>query len=633
MSILDAAIAIAEKGATPIPLKGKVPVLDGWQKLRNVTSDQIREWDTKGILQNVGIVCGEASKNLVVIDFDGLDAYKAFAEKFPELADTFTVLTGSGKGKHCYFKVDLLPPSEKAMDTPLGNIEIKANGTQVVAPPSVHPDTNLPYSVARQVAIKHVTDLSDLLAWIREMKPGGWQPYPAVLLVGKQDAINHLVIGALQRYFDAQSGMKYHGDWINCACPNKSAHNHGDSTPSFGYNCKSGIGHCYRCGVILTKDLCALAGIDYKAMGGLFEAKPPRTSPGPESTPPSREPNTANGRIEGKTTPDHTSPNGTRFIDRSDVLRTYIDRVFDIDKPPDSAPILFPLRVMHKFGGMAKVIKPGKLVAVVGTSGSGKTSMLETMVDGWLRIGIRVMVWSPEWDADEFADRAVQRYGGPSATDIYLHEMYKRELADGKITGFLGKALTEEQEDAAMKAIRTMREWSGDVTYIQNPLLTSEQLHHELGERLAGMSGDVRPKALVIDYAQLMHSLQKLGQAMSMYEMLMRIKASCVHHKLVGVIATQTTKADARSANGGGLLDNQSARYVNDDPFNLFITLNPEFTEFDIPMDTAVLNLVKNSQGMKGKVRVPSDLSHLAFVDKEHPNQNFQSDDMGEMAI
>jgi hypothetical protein len=615
--ILNAALSLAERGATPIPLRGKVPVLDGWQKLRNVTPDMIRKWNTDGLLQNVGIVCGEASKNLVVIDFDGLDAYKAFTEKFPDLAETFTVLTGSGKGKHAYFKVDLLPPSEKAMNTEYGNIEIKANGTQVVTPPSVHPETNLPYSIAKQLPIKQVSDLSGLLAWIRELKPVGWTP--PTTQYAPSDEINTQVKQALTRYFEQQPGAKYHGEWINCPCPQPANHKNGDRTPSFGYNTASGVGHCYACGAMLTKNLCEYAGIDYKALGGLFE----------KSIPPGASPNVDHSTGEVKPpTPAQPSANGTQFIDRADVLSTYINRVFDLDKPPDASPILFPLHVLHEFGGMAKVIKPGKLVAVVGTSGSGKTSLLETMVDGWLRIGINVMVWSPEWDADEFADRSVQRYGGPSATDIYMHEMYKAELADGKTSGFLGKQLTKEQEASAMKAIRTMREWSGNVTYIQNPLLTSEQLHNELTTRLAPLSRTERPKGLVLDYAQLMHSLQKLGQGMSMYEMLMRIKASCVQHKLVGVVATQTTKADARGANGGALLDNQSARYVNDDPFNLFITLNPEVTEFNIPMDTAVLNLVKNSQGRKGKVRIASDLEHLVFIDKKHANQNFS--DQGE---
>lgn len=209
-NILDAAIALADKGVTVIPLKGKIPQIDGWQKLRNVTTVQVSAWDKAGLLQNIGIVCGEASKNLVVIDFDGLAGYDQFVTKFPALADTFTVLTGSTKGKHVYFKVDLLPPSEKAMDTPFGNVEIKSNGTQVVAPPSIHPDTNLPYSVAKNAPILQVSDLSDLLAWIRELKPGGWTP-PKVTSEDRGD-INPAVKTALQRYFEQQPGAKYHGE-------------------------------------------------------------------------------------------------------------------------------------------------------------------------------------------------------------------------------------------------------------------------------------------------------------------------------------------------------------------------------------------------------------------------------------
>jgi len=38
------------------------------------------------------------------------------------------------------------------------------------------------------------------------------------------------------------------------------------------------------------------------------------------------------------------------------------------------------------------------------------------------------------------------------------------------------------------------------------------------------------------------------------------------------------------------------------------------------------LNVVKNNLGVKGKVRIPSDLAHLQFVDKKHANQSFHEE-------
>jgi hypothetical protein len=104
----------------------------------------------QGILQNIGIVCGVASGNLVVLDLDGAAGYPAFAASFPHLAETYTVATGGGVGRHVYFRVEQMPPSVKAMNTPIGNLELCGEGRQVVAPPSLHPITGQPAIPGRE---------------------------------------------------------------------------------------------------------------------------------------------------------------------------------------------------------------------------------------------------------------------------------------------------------------------------------------------------------------------------------------------------------------------------------------------------------------------------------------------------
>jgi hypothetical protein len=59
-----------------------------------------------------------------VLDFDGAGVHPAFAATFPRLVDTFTVLTGSGAGKHAYLRAAELPPTTKAMKTPLDHFEL-----------------------------------------------------------------------------------------------------------------------------------------------------------------------------------------------------------------------------------------------------------------------------------------------------------------------------------------------------------------------------------------------------------------------------------------------------------------------------------------------------------------------------
>lgn len=306
-----------------------------------------------------------------------------------------------------------------------------------------------------------------------------------------------------------------------------------------------------------------------------------------------------------------------RMVKRSDLLKQYEDRV---TAPPAGEPILFPLTVLHEFGGMAKVMKPGKLAAVVGVSGTGKTSMLETMVDAWLRMGKNVLIWSPEWNPDEFIDRSIQRYGGSKAEDVYMHEMYMSEQAQG-FSKHYGTQLHETVIDKDVQISKDLDMWPGEAVYI-DPTMTPERLEVELPSMLKEL--DDHFHAIVIDYAQLLEAVDETKGGM--YKMLQRIKNKvCAQNNLVGLIASQTTKQDARNANKHAeLLDASSARFVNDDPFNLFVTLNLEKDETTGQLKkTGILNVTKNSLGRRGKVRVGVNFEFLAWIDAKDKNQVF----------
>jgi hypothetical protein len=113
---------------------------------------------------------------LIVIDFDGWDGYHAFCEKFPDLADTHTVATGSGQGAHIYLLTDELPPNTEAKGTPLGSIELKGEGRQVAGEGSIHPKTGQPYSVLCAAPIRRVPDLRKAVNWIENLRPSRPQP-------------------------------------------------------------------------------------------------------------------------------------------------------------------------------------------------------------------------------------------------------------------------------------------------------------------------------------------------------------------------------------------------------------------------------------------------------------------------
>lgn len=610
------ALELSAKGFTVIPLHGKAPVLKDWQKLRKVTPDQILDWDRAGLWKNIGMVCGVASNNIVVIDFDGLGGYELFKEKFPQLVNTMTVATGSGAGMHVYFKVDLLPDSQKVMDilTADGekiNIEFKSDGTQVVIPPSIHPDTGNPYEKHITAPIMHLSDLQDVIAWAHSFKPQTeWKPSTNYTT---EKNLNRKLLAALESHFMAQ-GHKTHGDWINCSCPNAAAHKNGDRDYSFGFNAADGGANCYRCGGMSIKQMCSYIGIDPANYGGIYERTEHQLNVQLASvaTHPSPVANDQRGQA------------GIPVVKRSERLTNYVNRLTDFDTPRSVIPVPFPLKALHKFNGMARVIKPGKVCGIVGVSGGGKTSLLETMVDGWLAMHVPCLVWSPEWDADEFIERAVQRYGGPRTDELYMHEIFVSETQRGIKNG-VGVELPTEKLESAYKALGMLRQFKDEVGYLNFPFLTAGHLQAEIDATLKSL--DFKPRVLIIDYVQLLYAMETDGN-LTMYNLLMRLKAICGAYGLVGVLATQVTKDSARNQQGGAVLDSLAARYVNDDAFNLFITINPDREEETGSfMPSAVLNVAKNSVGMKGKVRVAVNWERLAFSETPHPNQVFGKDE------
>jgi len=155
-----AAVAYLLEGVSVIPLIGKVASV-GWisYQTTRATNRDIVAWERGQKLQNIGIVCGKVSGNLVVIDLDGEQAVQAFEAELPQTSkNTFTVRTGSGK--HIYLYVDHLPANRKvSWGNDHSGIEIRGNGCYVVAPPSIHPVTHRRYEVIVHTRPLHAHNL------------------------------------------------------------------------------------------------------------------------------------------------------------------------------------------------------------------------------------------------------------------------------------------------------------------------------------------------------------------------------------------------------------------------------------------------------------------------------------------
>ncbi len=273
--VYRAMLAYQKRNLSILPLKGKRPSVESWMEFQSRVASEIEvhQWHKRRLLENVGIVCGKVSGNLVVLDFDGAGAFGAFAALYPSITRTYTVRTGSGQGKHVYLFVDKLPATTRALDTPIGNIELRAEGCYVAAPPSLHPVTGKPYEVEKALDILRVPNLDDVVAWIDSFKapPKEWRP-PNVLPAPETN-INPQVIEAIVGELRRRKSRE-NGEWINCSCIYPEHHTNGDRHVSFGFNTRTGYAYCYRCGTILAKDICAALGIKPAEHGGLVKSSP-----------------------------------------------------------------------------------------------------------------------------------------------------------------------------------------------------------------------------------------------------------------------------------------------------------------------------------------------------------------------
>jgi len=96
---------------------------------------ELEEWSSEN--NNIGVVCGSISGNLVVIDFDNPEFFKVF---FPKIANgemkTWVVETPR-PGVHVYFRLDKPVRGRSYRNA---RIDIKGEGGYVLAPPSIHPN-------------------------------------------------------------------------------------------------------------------------------------------------------------------------------------------------------------------------------------------------------------------------------------------------------------------------------------------------------------------------------------------------------------------------------------------------------------------------------------------------------------
>jgi hypothetical protein len=148
---LDAALQLAACDLRVLPIKpgAKHPGIPDWPNKATTNPDIIHRWYTQ-LYRNHGI--GIATGNgIIVLDIDthGADGYTTLNQlttKHGPLPDTVTCNTGSG-GQHIYLRTNLTIRNNAG--TKLGpGIDLRGDGGQVLAPPTLHPTTHRPYTWA-----------------------------------------------------------------------------------------------------------------------------------------------------------------------------------------------------------------------------------------------------------------------------------------------------------------------------------------------------------------------------------------------------------------------------------------------------------------------------------------------------
>jgi len=129
-------------GLNVIPCKdnSKIPAI-AWKEFQNVKYGG-------GLAQNNAIICGVTSGNLLVIDLDDPSLANLVFQKFDELkTQTLVVATGK-KGYHVYFRTTGVLPKTMRLSLADGrHVDIQSQGSYVIAPDSIHPDTGRKYEI------------------------------------------------------------------------------------------------------------------------------------------------------------------------------------------------------------------------------------------------------------------------------------------------------------------------------------------------------------------------------------------------------------------------------------------------------------------------------------------------------
>lgn len=318
---------------------------------------------------------------------------------------------------------------------------------------------------------------------------------------------------------------------------------------------------------------------------------------------------------------DHRPEEKALFHNQNDVIADWLDYQAGGMKLVNSEPAVmdFPYKSMWKFGGVARVLRARELIAVVASSGGGKTSFLLSLIDHLRRKqGQNVMYWGTEFTALNYLEMLIQRYKGIPTMVWERDRLAIQEDANGV---HFSKKRGEHFEDYCtrmrksghnivdkwkisdiMQWIKTLHDNSGHFTNFDHTAPVADMLTM-INDRMIFERAKERPvTVLVIDYLQRTPKTKTDGQVPDEYNLSL-IDQFTQRNNLVTFIGSQTTKDESRR---GKLGNAESIKYATSNKFkgvfNLHVhkdeDMNGDLTERNPELDR--IGISKNNRGMTG---------------------------------
>lgn len=426
-----------------------------------------------------------------------------------------------------------------------------------------------------------------------------------------------------------------------CACPVHV----GDSPTNAHWNEQTGTLTCFsQCATTYhTIDLIQQAGWNIDTNAYRLEIPIEYTKPTPPSAP-------------SQPTPTPPPPQPTwGYISQAQAALSHFETM-----QPSAIPaevILNPITTLHPFGGNALMLQPRKLTAIIGGTGMGKTTAVESLfILPLIRNGYEVLMMGYEWSPEQYISRHAVRMLDIPLDAIQMHQLWAYEQAlrnNGQPATKRGIPLNPDKLSAYTALIAEMSaRTQGQVWYYDELQDTNDYSEQQLQAildiaTLRDLNGELRAYVIqtidlvtrlraegkrigviVYDYIQLL-TLDDRDPYNAVKKTVNLLKILATRLNVHIIVTSQAKKGDTEDITGDTFttvnddgtvkrLKSGSGEYLPGHAFNLILSVVPAFMDGD-SLGYAQLEVHKNNTGKaNGTVLIVSDLPRLMLYDRPY---------------